>query len=85
MVDAHMKDGRTVFRFSKRGKLIDLCKRDPFKLDEDQSLACWVRWNPGDDFVHCRLTNVNKSSIAFTREIFGEERAEFEGSLNILR
>lgn len=80
MVDVHIKDGRTVFRFRKRGLLIDLCNRDPLKLDETQTLACWVRWNPGDDFVPCRLANVNKNSIAFTREVIASEREEFEAA-----
>lgn len=80
MVDVYMKDGRTVFRLRKRGLVIDLCKRDPLKLDEDQSLDCWVRWNPGDGFVPCRLMNINKNSIAFTREVSGIERVNFEAA-----
>ena len=80
MIDVHMKDGRTVFRFAKRGKMIELCKRDPLKIDEEESLACWVRWNPGDDFQPCRLNYVNKHSIAFTSVVPGYEQEAFQAS-----
>jgi hypothetical protein len=80
MIDVHMKDGHTVFRLRKRGMLVDLVQRDPTKIEADQGLACWVRWHPENEFVPCRMMNINKSSIAFTREVAGVERAEFEAA-----
>ena len=80
MIDVHMKDGRTVFRLRKRGLLVDLIKRKVVEVEEQQSLSCWVRWHTEGEFEPIRLTTINSNSIAFTREVSGEERAEFEAS-----
>jgi hypothetical protein len=78
MVDVHMADGRTVFRFKSRSQFIDLLSRNLDALDEAKAVACWVRWHPQDEFMFCRIMSVRKHSVAFTRAVTGEERDAFD-------
>lgn len=78
MIDVHLADGRTIFRLKKRGHFIDLIGRDLTALDSTSAQSCWVRWYPEEEFVPCRIMSVRKQSVAFTREIVGEERQEFD-------
>lgn len=78
IVDVHMADGRTVFRFKSRSQFIDLLSRDLDALDEAKAVACWVRWHPQDDFLPCRIMSVRKHSVSFTRAVVGDEKAAFD-------
>lgn len=81
MIDAHIADGRTTFRFKSRGQFIDLIGRNLGKFgefDTVQGVKCWVRWHREDDFVPCKLHSIRAGSVAFTRAVEGQERADFE-------
>jgi len=78
MIDAHIADGRTVFRFKTRGNMISLINRNLAELESEGAVKCWVRWHPGDDFVPCRVMSLRGNSVSFTREVVGEERQAFD-------
>lgn len=78
MIDVHIADGRTVFRFRNRSQFIDLLGRDLGQLGSNRAVDAWVRWHPEEDFVPSRIVSIRKHSVSFTREVTGEERQEFE-------
>jgi len=78
MIDVHMADGRTIFRFKTRGHLVDLVGRKLDELDGTRAVACWVSWHPGDEFVPCRILSIRRNSVSFTREVVGAEREAFD-------
>lgn len=78
MIDVHMADGRTTFRFKSRGQFIDLISRNLSKLDENRAVACWVRWHAEEEFIPCRIMSVRANSVAYTQAVFGDERDAFD-------
>lgn len=79
MVDVAMKDGRTVFRFAKRGIAVRAMKRAPLELDgdENRSVRCWAKWHRDSDWTPARVQLLNPSSVSFVVEVPPEQREEF--------
>lgn len=77
MVDVHLCDGRTTFRFMSRGKAVHLFKRDPAELGEEDSVRVWVRWHPQSDWEPTRLQYVRRHSVSFVVQVDPAERAAF--------
>lgn len=77
MIDAHLTDGRTVFRCMSRGTLIRMFKRDLDTLDEGRAEHIWVMWHPQAEWEKIAVHYVKKHSVAFIRNIGAEERNAF--------
>jgi hypothetical protein len=84
MVDVHLADGRTTFRFARRGQMVTLMCRKPQELGEGDgtgSVWAWVRWHPENPFEPIRLQQLRPASVAFVRQVLPDERDEFLASL----
>lgn len=80
MVDVYMKDGQTIFRFSKRVALVAAIKREPLDLAEpdSRSLRAWVKWQRQDpEWQTVRVQHIAKGSIAFVVGVPGDEAQAF--------
>lgn len=84
MVDCHMRDGRTTFRFAGRGLAVEAMKRKPLELDaadDTRSIRCWVRWHvETQDWAQTQVQYLAPNSIAFVVAVSTEERDAFLAS-----
>ena len=78
MIDVHLADGRTVFRFVARARLMRLVNRDPATIDEQRAERCWALWHPNQpEWEPVRVQYVRKHSISFIRHVEPTERDQF--------
>lgn len=77
MVDVHMTDGRTIFRVTSRGPVVQLIQRDPEKLDESSTFKVWIDRGQGEGFKPARLYYLKKHSIAWVETIPGQDADAF--------
>lgn len=77
MIDVSIKDGRTTYRFIKRALFVTLVRRTAFKLEEYDSVKCWVRRHPEDEWMAAKLQYLNDSSIGLVEQVDPKERDIF--------
>lgn len=89
-VEVKLKDGTTVAWFESRGAVKDLIRREPDALEgrpseasdgprrSKRSVRCLVRWHPqAMEMEVGHFQWLNRSSIAFVRELTAAECEEF--------
>jgi len=71
-VEVEIRNGRTAFRFAKRGLLLKAIERKP--ADRQQaSIPCEIRHNVDDGFIPGRVRFLSANSISYVLELPEEE------------
>lgn len=78
LVDLHMKDGRTVFRFMTRGRAVVAMTRKPLDMATEGGLSCWVQWHQGTEgWIPYSVVYINPSSVSYVVAVSNEDRDAF--------
>jgi hypothetical protein len=69
-VEVHMKNGRTIFRFAKRGQLIDAIHRNQEKTFEGGRIIVDAKHHADQQhWETASVRSINPSAIAFVLEV----------------
>lgn len=77
MIDVALADGRTTLRFTSRGQLIALIKRDPELIDGLAAERCWIDRGQGEGFKPARVQYLRKFQIALITQLDREDADAF--------
>lgn len=77
MVDVHIRDNRTVMRFSSRDALRRVTQRDIDELEDLKAYKIWIDRGRGDGFQRTRLMQLHPASVSFVEQLSGEQRDAF--------